>query len=178
MPRAIYDLLIPCLDPQDVCAFLKIKGNYLGHDVQVTIGAPSLPPAKRGQKGKYSCKDAILIDFGRKFIRLGITPNRIKACVTVFRDKWSDIAPSDWIDFERAEWGGTGDDHFFLYGTEDGRGFYAEAIPREELMENLRSKNQGSAPYIGINLTIFCASAAIDLLRVLAKRQKIAPRVG
>ena len=31
---AEYDFEKPCLDPQDVCAYLGIKGNYLGHEVQ------------------------------------------------------------------------------------------------------------------------------------------------
>ncbi len=71
-----YDFEKPCLDPQDVCNFLGIKGNYLGHEVQVTIGAPSLPPEKRGQKAGYSSQDAILIWFGRQLIQMGITPSR------------------------------------------------------------------------------------------------------
>jgi hypothetical protein len=167
------DYLRPGLEPQDVCKFLGIKGNYLGHEVQVTIGAPSSPPLKRGQKAGYSAQDAILVYFGHYLIQMGITPRRVKECVVAFRTHWPDIAPPEWIDIDDGSWADSRK-HMFLMGTEDQRGFYAVVIPQEDLINKLAIPyKQDAKPRLVQNLTLFAAFAVIDLLRVLRDRKKL-----
>jgi hypothetical protein len=124
-----FDYLNPNLTPKQVCNYLRINGNYLGHEVKVTIGFPSRSPEKRGQSAGYSPRDVILIEMGRRLIAMGITPHRVKSCIQAVLQKWGDVENADFFY-----------DEGYLVGGPDMH-LLAEDLPKEEFSARVLTKD-------------------------------------
>jgi hypothetical protein len=170
-----YDLLVAWLDPKDVCGWLGIKGNYLGHEVAVTIGHPTEPPRKRGQKARYSVRDVVGISLGRELLRLGITPARIRTCVELMRTNWDLVAPTI-LDLDAGE--SSMPLRRWLLAGESATDFEAMLIETHELVKRLGLPlgfRESPRPAIVHNVSAFVYVMTIGLLRRMQARGKELP---
>ena len=171
-----YDFDEACLEPKTLCSFLGIKGNYLGHEVAITIGHPKEPPKKRGQSAGYSLKNGVLITFGRPLISMGITPQRVRVCVDAVLNKWNLIEP-DILDLDNEMAQRAGSNHFLL-ASEQRSGFEAELVPQEQALARigaLPAYSKETRPQIIQNMTAFALTVSFGLLNHMRKSGKDLP---
>jgi len=165
MPRKNIDYTSPDLNPKTLCSWLGIPGNRLGHFVSVTIEAPTEIPRKRGQAGRYSYQDAVLIRLGMKLLNMGITPTRIRACVKVVKAAWESLYPRD-LDIDEESWSSpTPTGGAFLVGTES-QIFTAQITDYEKLGRLLGIPYRSDAlPRLVLNIGLFVAACILSLAR-------------